>query len=555
MQTEEGTRKCINVVLAEDKDGININPFSRRLFRTEPEREVFALLLATVFGEKPRKEDFIEVTINYAESIVGKRLPKLRDISVKKENGGFFVVIIAPNDPNNVRKFVDGQMYALEYTYNRIPPETDRLTAMNSALFVLVWNKFTIPDETNWIRHIQPIFQQYANLYPVMKVNFMDLGNYYDVVKNKKHIMKTLMLDKDDPNYMPVTRDLSPQKTNMIVKWLSQSHPGMGISHVGLDEDILKYLLQTALQLEHATIPIYLNGYLSIKPGQNQEVKDILHNILIDEMFHLAQVSNILNAIGGNPNLLGDNFIPSFPSYLPGGIRPDMKVTIDKVSIRQIQDVYMEIEKPFHELEEHGILEIINKFQQMIYGRSRKSSASTVSADMNDKCKNELKTLLKTTSEKDMNTNHNTIGGLYKSIMFVLGKLTNCGRDNSIFKSTRKQLEFGPLVKVIDFETALEGIQIIVEQGEGASPCSPLQSKDSKTISHYFHFSSIVHKRAVKVFAPEEKKNMKAKQYDPIYGPRILTFLEQEKVSDTFEPDNKLRNLYSSIYPYVMRNF
>ena len=139
--------------------------------------------------------------------------------------------------------------------------------------------------------------------------------------------------------------------------------------------------------------------------------------------------------------------------------------------------------------------------------------------------------------------------------MFVLGKLTNCGRDNSIFKSTRKQLEFGPLVKVIDFETALEGIQIIVEQGEGASPCSPLQSKDSKTISHYFHFSSIVHKRAVKVFAPEEKKNMKAKQYDPIYGPRILTFLEQEKVSDTFERDNKLRNLYSSIYPYVMRNF
>ena len=542
MQTEEGTRKCLDVVLAEDKDGIDINPLTLRLFRTEPERNVTADLLATVFGKKPKTTDVIDVTINYAESIVGERLPSLTIYPVTKLESGVFRVTIMPQDPDNVRKFVDGQMYALEYIYNNNPPVTDRLTAMNSALFVLVWNSFTIPDKPNWIRHILPIFQQYANLYPVMKVNFMDLGNYYDVVKNKKHIIKTMMLDKDDPNYMPVTRDLSPQKSNMIVEWLSEENPDLGISHIGLDEDILKLLLQIALQLEHATIPTYLNGFLSIKPGQNQEVKDILHNILIDEMFHLAQVSNILNAIGGNPNVLGKDFIPSYPSYLPGGVQPDLKVTIDKVSIRQIQDVYMEIEKPFHELEEHGVLEIINQLEQLIYDRSTEPlSASSQSAEIDDDCFKLLHLLLRSSPENDVNTNHNTIGELYMAIIFVLGKLTNCGRNNSIFTPTRKQLEFGPLVKVIDYKTALEGIQIIVEQGEGASPCNPLQSNDSKTISHYFHFSSIVHKRAVKAFTPEEKENMKARQHDPIYGARILTFLEQEKVSDA-SWDNNLRN-------------
>ena len=530
------------MVLAEDKDGIDINPLSLRLFRTEPERQVTADLLATVFGKTPKDTDIIDVTINYAESIVGKRHPKLKIDPVTKLENGIFRVTIMPQNPDNVRKFVDGQMYALEYIYNNNPPVTDRLTAMNSALFVLVWNSFSIPDEPNWLNHIFPIFQQYANLYPVMKVNFMDLGNYYDVVENKRHIMKTMMLDKDDPNYMPVTRDLSPQKSKMIVKWLSEEKPYLGIAHIGLDEDILKLLLQIALQLEHATIPIYLNGFLSIKPGQNQEVKDILHNILIDEMFHLAQVSNTLNAIGGNPNLLGDDFIPSYPSYLPGGVQPDLKVTIDKVSIRQIQDVYMEIEKPFHELEEHGVLEIINRLEQLIYARSTEPlSASSQTAEIDDDCLTILQSLLlRSSPENDVNTNHNTIGELYMAVIFVLAKLTNCGRDNSIFTPARKQLEFGPLVKVIDFETALKGIQMIVEQGEGASPCNPLQSNDSKTISHYFHFSSIVHKRAVKAFTSEEKENMRARQHDPIYGPRILTFLEQEKVSVTSWLDNNL---------------
>ena len=52
--------------------------------------------------------------------------------------------------------------------------------------------------------------------------------------------------------------------------------------------NLLLDLLQTALQLEHSTIPIYLNGFLSIKPWQNQEVNKTIHQIIVDEMFHFA---------------------------------------------------------------------------------------------------------------------------------------------------------------------------------------------------------------------------------------------------------------------------
>ena len=115
MQTEEGTRKCLDVVLAEDKDGIDINPLTLRLFRTEPERQVTADLLATVFGKKPKPTDVIDVTINYAESIVGQRLPPLTIYPVTKLENGIFRVTIMPHDPDNVRKFVDGNILTIEY--------------------------------------------------------------------------------------------------------------------------------------------------------------------------------------------------------------------------------------------------------------------------------------------------------------------------------------------------------------------------------------------------------------------------------------------------------
>jgi len=66
---------------------------------------------------------------------------------------------------------------------------------------------------------VQPIFQQYANLYPVMK-QYVDLSDYTDVVAKASLVKATFGVPVTDARYMPVTRDLSRAKREMIIQWL-----------------------------------------------------------------------------------------------------------------------------------------------------------------------------------------------------------------------------------------------------------------------------------------------------------------------------------------------
>ena len=75
---------------------------------------------------------------------------------------------------------------------------------------------------------VYPIFKQYANLYPVMTENFVDLGNYYEVKEHLKAIEMTLRLPMSHPNHMPVTRDLSASKRKVILEWLSNEKLPIG---------------------------------------------------------------------------------------------------------------------------------------------------------------------------------------------------------------------------------------------------------------------------------------------------------------------------------------
>src|SRR5216684_2218976 len=49
---------------------------------------------------------------------------------------------------------------------------------------------------------------------------FVKLGDYDSVVANKARVQTVFSLPEDDPRYMPVTRDLSPAKRQMILNWL-----------------------------------------------------------------------------------------------------------------------------------------------------------------------------------------------------------------------------------------------------------------------------------------------------------------------------------------------
>lgn len=464
------------ILAAEDKDGINIHPKTRWLFRTEYDKKVNMELFLTIYGEIPEEKKDVNLTIHHPNKQPNLGFPTEK-LSFEK---GICEIQITPVDPANIRGYIDGQMYQFHYTYeDEYLPNVDSMPALNIAIFILVWNKFTPPSTPNWITHIRPIFLQYRNLYPVMRINFMDLGNYYDVVKHKKRILQTMQLDQNSPNFMPVTRDLSPKKTEMIIHWLSQDTPPSGYdASIVINMETLKYLLQIAIQLEHATIPVYLNGYLSIKPGQNGKVSELLDDIIIQEMYHMAQASNLLNAFGGNPNLLDPNFIIPYPAYLPAGVLPDVEVTIDKLSLRQIETVYMGIETPHHEVDEYGLTKLIMLLEEIAIGN------------------NVFDMLEEFLQPVNQSVHHNTIGEVYQAILYVMSELHN--HSSLVFSSKVPQLEIGSVMQVHNFSDAVKAIKMIVSEGEGASACNPSMADNPKLLSHYFKFASIIRKRFAK---------------------------------------------------------
>src|SRR5262249_37639486 len=141
--------------------------------------------------------------------------------------------------------------------------------------------------------------------------------------------------------YMPVTRDLSGGKRQMILKWLDNPQ------YMNLDSAAdLMQALQVAIELEHSTIPPYLCAYYSIKPGTNVAIAELIRSVVIEEMLHMALVCNILISIGGHPNIGHAKFVPTYPGPLPGGLRSGLIVRLRRCSIEQIRDCFMSIEEP-----------------------------------------------------------------------------------------------------------------------------------------------------------------------------------------------------------------
>jgi hypothetical protein len=79
----------------------------------------------------------------------------------------------------------------------------------------------------------------------------------------------------------------------------------------------LREHLQWALMLEHSTIPPYLCALYSLRPGSNLPAMAAIRAVVMEEMLHMVLVANVLNAIGGSPDLDHAGVIPSYPEALP----------------------------------------------------------------------------------------------------------------------------------------------------------------------------------------------------------------------------------------------
>lgn len=229
--------------------------------------------------------------------------------------------------------------------------------------------------------------------------------------------------------------------------------------------------LQSAIELEHATIPAYQAALFSIKPGTNREVAGIIASVAREEMLHLNIAANVLNAIGGAPVIDKPGFIPVFPGPLPMGIG-DLRVSLQKLTRGHVYDTFMAIEQPETELH------LPVKEPQI--AALAALGASAVTSQMAEAPEPE----------------YATIGAFYESI---IAKLKELGEpviarhphpqvvDNTWFPSTQ-------LFPVTNVESAVAALTVIIDQGEGTKR-SPLESPYGGPPAHYYRFAEIVYGR------------------------------------------------------------
>ncbi len=214
----------------------------------------------------------------------------------------------------------------------------------------------------------------------------------------------------------------------------------------------LRLHLQLALEVEHSVIPPYLCALYSIQDGTNVEAAAAVKEVVLEEMLHMTLAANVLNAIGGQPDLKHPKFVPSYPCYLPHG-NNTIVLNLAPFS-REAVASFMTIEHP---------------------------------------C----------TKDAPPQAHHYaTIGQFYAAIIDAIKHLAK--RHPKMFSGARsKQVSGkyyynsgGEVVEVSDLESAIAALEIIVIEGEGRDDSiynrASLQLRaDLKTLAHYFVFNQI----------------------------------------------------------------
>jgi len=78
----------------------------------------------------------------------------------------------------------------------------------------------------------------------------------------------------------------------------------------------LREYLQNALEIEFATIPLYLTALYSIRDGCNTWASRLIRGVVMQEMLHLTQSANLLISVGGRPIIIIDS-PNAAPRYSP----------------------------------------------------------------------------------------------------------------------------------------------------------------------------------------------------------------------------------------------
>ncbi len=232
------------------------------------------------------------------------------------------------------------------------------------------------------------------------------------------------------------------------------------------NRDQLIYLLTEAAEIEHCLMCCYLYAVFSFKQSTDEDLgedelaevarwRQDITGVAIDEMLHLALVSNLLVAVGSRPHFQRQNF-PVGAGVFPGGVVAAL-APFDAATL----DHFIYLERP-----ESEALSDAEAFAHGTYRRAFDREQLMAGAQ-----------------------DYATVGGLYQTIGDSIRALAAemgeaqlfIGRDASQLDEASTGL-WG-LTKVRCVDTALKALQTIVEQGEG----SPGETANS----HFARFREI----------------------------------------------------------------
>ncbi len=293
----------------------------------------------------------------------------------------------------------------------------------------------------------------------------------------------------------------------------------------------LIFLLNRASELEHGLACVYLFAGYSLKYESSEGGltddqlvmvrgwKRRLASVAVEEMLHLAQVSNLLTAIGGAPHFKRTTFPMSpdaFPLGLELSLEPFSQATIDRLVC--------------FEMPEAGIL---SPEKQKAFDDLRTAVASAQRSATTNGAKARP-------ADQAFAFDYRTVGELYHTI---LSGFQNIPQETLFIgpqqaQSNARYLDFASkLISVVDADSARRAIEMIVEQGEAPTHDHP--------DAHFAVFDAIrkgyrsATDEAAKngtVFAPVRPviTNPMTRFYEDASGGNIITDPHTHDVADLF---------------------
>jgi len=152
---------------------------------------------------------------------------------------GWATMTLATTDPGWPRTYIDGEVYGVNLAVTAGGNAAANAgTSFSPSCFVsvLAFSKVEVAGPVTWARDVQPILQQYSNLYPrphgpdryvpyageAPLHPVVNLSDEAEVGAFAAMIRSALKLPIGDPNHMPVTRDLSEGRRQILLDWVGQ---------------------------------------------------------------------------------------------------------------------------------------------------------------------------------------------------------------------------------------------------------------------------------------------------------------------------------------------